>query len=240
MPTDKEFEDFFRDQFQGLEEAPPADGWNKIKQEIKPRSEGYKWFAISALFFAMSFTALVTTLKQENNRNLQMLTAKTQAVATPEAVRVQDKAGLAAQVKTSAEKPDAISTAVIAENSTFSSPKATVSKPGITKAVVARKKRNLPIVSALAIQNKNTAAKETGAAPAKENAAANYLRKDAPASSAPIQETVIEQSVEATTATIAAPAETEALSDTMGPMIQPVPVDRNKTIPPKKGLFRKK
>lgn len=54
MQTDKEFEDFFRERLNGLEETPPPNAWNKIQADIKPARTYYRELAAVALLCLLS------------------------------------------------------------------------------------------------------------------------------------------------------------------------------------------
>src|SRR5687768_6222830 len=54
MQTDKEFEDFFRERLNGLEETPPFNAWDKIKEDIKPPRTYYREMAALLLLCLVS------------------------------------------------------------------------------------------------------------------------------------------------------------------------------------------
>lgn len=54
MQTDKEFEDFFRERLNGLEETPPLNAWEKIKEDIKPPRTYYREMAAVLLLCLIS------------------------------------------------------------------------------------------------------------------------------------------------------------------------------------------
>lgn len=64
MQTDKDFEDFFRERFNGLEETPPLDGWEKISQGIKPPRTYYREMA-AAILLCLVATCIFLGIKQQ-------------------------------------------------------------------------------------------------------------------------------------------------------------------------------
>ncbi|HSI90478.1 MAG TPA: hypothetical protein VK927_05140, partial [Adhaeribacter sp.] len=80
MSTDnKDFEDFFRERLEGLEEAPPANGWEKIRQDIKqPWYRKVNWLAAAALLCLLSVAFyFATRLPQPAEQPLARQTGKT-------------------------------------------------------------------------------------------------------------------------------------------------------------------
>src|SRR4029079_1904469 len=94
MPTDKEFEDFFREQLGGLEEAPPADGWNKIREDLKPWYVRYRKLTALALLFLLS-VATVTVMqlagKFNGNEAGEVLNAASELNASQTAMENQER-----------------------------------------------------------------------------------------------------------------------------------------------------
>jgi hypothetical protein len=64
MQTDKEFEDFFRERLNGLEETPPFNAWNKIKEDIKPPRTYYREMAAVVLLCLISAVIFLGIKKQ--------------------------------------------------------------------------------------------------------------------------------------------------------------------------------
>ena len=67
MQTDKEFEDFFRDRLDGLEETPPFNAWEKIKEDIKPPRTYYREMAALALLCLIS-TFIYLGIKEQTGK----------------------------------------------------------------------------------------------------------------------------------------------------------------------------
>jgi cytoskeletal protein RodZ len=62
MPTDKEFEDFFRQQLGSMEEAPPPMAWNKIKADLRPWYRRYQWL-VAAAFCGLLSVGVISVQK---------------------------------------------------------------------------------------------------------------------------------------------------------------------------------
>lgn len=86
MPTDKEFEDFFREQLNGLEEAPPLNAWQGIREEIavKPRRLNTSWYAVPALFFLIGIATFLGLRKPAAEKKTAQRTTETSPVFQPE------------------------------------------------------------------------------------------------------------------------------------------------------------
>jgi hypothetical protein len=87
MPTDKEFEDLFREQLNGLEEAPPSKAWEAIREEIavKPRRTNTAWYVVlPALLFLIGIGTFFSLRKPEAELKTVQPTAESAPVSQPE------------------------------------------------------------------------------------------------------------------------------------------------------------
>src|SRR6478752_4735133 len=84
MQTDKEFEDFFREQLNGLEETPPPNAWNKINKDLKPPRTWHRELAALALVLLISigtyfgYEKLAGKKGQENGTAAQVASSNVQ------------------------------------------------------------------------------------------------------------------------------------------------------------------
>lgn len=234
MPTDKEFEDFFREQFQGLEEAPPADGWNKIQQEIEPRGSYLTWLTATVLIFAVSFTALFTTLRQQ----LQQRKADTQIVTGNQAAALQSENQAERIALAKAEPAGTVATEPEEEKEANTNKPAAFSAPAAT--VLARSESAAPKAKSVSVLRRKVNTTNSNApVSATEALSASEMKErlaaaDKPAAPSPKAETNAE--LEATPGTITRVSEPEAKADTMGQMVQSVFYNPDKKAPARKGL----
>jgi hypothetical protein len=86
MPTDKEFEDLFREQLNGLEEMPPLNAWQGIREEIavKPRRINTSWFIVPALFFLVGIATFLGLRKPAGEQKPVQHTTETGPASQPE------------------------------------------------------------------------------------------------------------------------------------------------------------
>lgn len=88
MQTDKEFEDFFREQLNGWEETPPVNAWNKINKDLKPKRTWYREMAAIALLLMVTVGVYLGRDYLAGNHLPEKTTAKatnTSAEVTPNA-----------------------------------------------------------------------------------------------------------------------------------------------------------
>ncbi|KAA9333636.1 hypothetical protein [Adhaeribacter soli] len=241
MPTDKEFEDFFREQFQGLEETPPANGWVKIQEEIRPKTSIYKWLGTTFLVIVVSITALFTTLRHEARLQKQPK-AETVALeqANPAKVATQEQAAPVTLPVSEPSQNQAAAAKPAQGSQPFSMPKGTITA-GYVKAATEKGRTRQAVKETNYAQaalpvSENASARTTGLHAADK--ATSPEPHSSQISSFQGTPTNRQPEIEAIPATMQVEAEPEAETDTMGQMIQAVYYNPDKKPAGKKGLKR--
>ena len=234
MPTDKEFEDFFREQFQGLEEAPPSNGWVKIKEEIRPKTSIYKWLGTTFLVIVVSITALFTTLRHEARLQKQH-TAETVALeqASPAKAASQMQTAPVTQTPDKPVQPLATAAKPAPQAQPFSMPKGTITagyvKAAAEKARTRQEAKETNYAQAALPVSEEAPARTTGL-----HAADRAVSPEPHSFQGKV--TNKQPEIEAIPGTIQVEAEPEAETDTMGQMVQTVFYNPHKKPAAKKGL----
>ena len=186
MQTDKEFEDFFREQLNGLEETPPPNAWNKINKDLKPPRTWHRELAALALVLLISigtyfgYEKLAGKKGQENGTAVQVASSNVQGTKenktetktetkTTEIITAQPAADKAIENAQPQTAPEPTSEIAKTTETAQKEPVASVSETALNPETKTAKRKNpVSLNGVLAVVKTNKQTKNTSLTKAKK------------------------------------------------------------------------